>query len=304
VTEIDDRDYRRTAIRVLKSLGREAAAVTPGPGGGANGSAVLGLGDSRTLSVPSAQLKRMAAEDLLQRDGGGGDGDCRRRVKATEAGLNWLRRALAAGPEDGFQAQHQERVSKTFADGAGRSASVTVNLAESPLAWLSRRRARDGNALLEPEQIAAGERLRADFSRAQMSPRVTANWEARAGGRGSGGGGRSPGLIDLTDAALDARQRVHRALDDVGPELGSVLLDVCCFLKGLEVTERDHGWPARTGKVVLKIALDRLAGHYGLRARPGRRRSGVLEHWGADDFRPRADGDAPSAAPPAAPPEV
>ncbi|MBS9478807.1 DUF6456 domain-containing protein [Ancylobacter radicis] len=141
----------------------------------------------------------------------------------------------------------------------GVIAEVEVDLDESPLGWLARRRGRDGRAFIAPVQLLAGERLRADFTRAQMSPRLTADWSATARrGRGS-----SPGMI-FSEAALAARERVARAIEAAGPEFSGLLLDVCCFLKGLEEVERERGWPARTGKIVLALGLDRLARHYGL----------------------------------------
>ena len=82
-----------------------------------------------------------------------------------------------------------------------------------------------------------------------------------------------------------------RALADVGPELAGVLIDICCELKGLEDAEKIHGWPKRAGKVVLQIALDRLARHYGLEV-PGRghaRRRKGIRHWGSEDYRPTLD---------------
>jgi len=81
-----------------------------------------------------------------------------------------------------------------------------------------------------------------------------------------------------------------RALMAVGPELSGILVDICCELKGLEEAEKENGWPQRAGKVVLQIALTRLARHYGLIAdgapRPTRR---GLRHWGSDDYRPTID---------------
>jgi hypothetical protein len=162
------------------------------------------------------------------------------------------------------------------------------NASESPLGWLSTRRDRDGRPLISPEQLAAGERLRVDFTFAQMSPRVTACWSPTAA---TGAGRRSaPGAgVDIQDSVVAAGERVRLALKAVGPELAGVLLDVCCHLKGLEDAERAQGWPQRSGKVVLGLALTRLARHYGLtgagRGGPAGR-AAPIRHWGSDDFRP------------------
>ena len=56
--------------------------------------------------------------------------------------------------------------------------------------------------------------------------------------------------------------RVGAALRNLGPGLGDVALRVCCFLEGLETAEKRMGWSARSGKVVLRIALQRLKRHY------------------------------------------
>lgn len=76
----------------------------------------------------------------------------------------------------------------------------------------------------------------------------------------------------------------------VGPEI-SALVDICCELKGLEKAEKENGWPQRAGKVVLQVALTRLAKHYGLIAEEPVRRGRALRHWSDADYRPRIDGD-------------
>ncbi len=141
-------------------------------------------------------------------------------------------------------------------------ATVTVDDAESPLAWLARRRGRDGRALIEAHQLQAGERLRADFTRAHLMPRTTANWSSPISSGRRGG----EGAASATDTMVAARQRVHPRSTRVGPEFAGLLLDICCFLKGLADIERERAWPARSGKVVLQLALDRLARHYGYAA--------------------------------------
>ncbi len=148
------------------------------------------------------------------------------------------------------------------------------NPAESPLAWLARRQGKDGRTMVDAAQLQAGERLRADFTRANLTPRVTSRW-----GEVSGAG--TPEAF--TDMVLAAKLRVSRALTAVGPELSGVLLDVCCFLKGLETVERERGWPARTAKVVLCLALDRLAAHYGLSAAATGRNRAPTRAWQAPE---------------------
>ena len=177
----------------------------------------------------------------------------KRMIDAEEAGR--LGMAEAATP---FGDQHREWGERDVAgeDGPRR---IRYNLAESPVAVLGRRREKDGRIFLEPDLIEAAERLREDFELAQMGPRVAQNWERfltgsdRDGFRSDSGGAEGPRA---------ARDRVAVALRDLGPGLGDVALRVCCFLEGIEAAERRMGWAARSGKIVLRIALQRLRRHY------------------------------------------
>jgi len=128
--------------------------------------------------------------------------------------------------------------------------SVTVNLAESPLGWLKAR------GLVDARQYEAGERLRGDWTIAGLGPRVTMRWDAGARSTGDG--------LDPTLAQIAARRRMEAALDAVGPGLRDVLWRIVCAGEGMETAERALGWPARAGRVVLTLALDRLADFYRL----------------------------------------
>ena len=128
--------------------------------------------------------------------------------------------------------------------------SVTVNLAESPLGWLKAR------GLVDARQYEAGERLRGDWTIAGLGPRVTMRWDAGARSTGDG--------LDPALAQTAAKRRAEAALDAVGPGLQDVLWRIVCAGEGIETAERALGWPARTGRVVLTLALDRLADFYGL----------------------------------------
>ena len=200
-----------------------------------------------------ADTELLVAHDLAHRGPGG--------LVITAAGRARLARAAAqVGSIDPFRAQHLS-VARRLVPTPEGCADVVVDDAESPLAWLARRKGRNGAPLIEAVQLQAGERLRGDFTRAQLTPRVTSSWDASlAHGRRGGGGGHA----SFADTVVASRERVSRALDAVGPEFSGLLLDVCCFLKGLEDVERERRWPARSAKVVVQLGLDRLARHYGL----------------------------------------
>lgn len=186
----------------------------------------------------------------------------------TSAGRAALKRMIEAedqrrmpGMNEGsavFGAQHREWAERDVREEGG-ARRIRFNAAESPVAVLARRRDKDGKVFLEPELVNAAERLREDFELAQMGPRVAQNWDRfmtgadRGGYRADAGGGRGPAV---------ARERVATALRDLGPGLGDMVLRCCCFLEGLEVAEKRMGWSARSGKIVLRIALQRLRAHY------------------------------------------
>jgi hypothetical protein len=172
----------------------------------------------------------------------------------TEAGGAMARR-LQAG-DDQFGAQHRELVSQVRADDK-TAPPVMVNLKENPLLWLHRRHGRHEKPLIDDAAFAAGERFRAEFQRAGMEQRVTIDW-SRMGAATEGGRGVEP-----SETMVAARARVRRALDAVGPDFAGPLVDLICFHKGLEQLEREHDWPARSGKVVIRFALAALARHYG-----------------------------------------
>jgi hypothetical protein len=218
--------------------------------------------------------------DWLKRDG--------QDLLLSEAGRAWLRRG-EDGP-DPFRQQHQIRaIGLREVEGVRRQ--VMVNEAESPLGWLRRRKDRTGRPLISDAQYEAGERLRADYWFARLSPRVTSNWSAPAPSARTRRAASSD-AVSVRDGVIAAKERFARALKAVGPELSGVLIDVCCELKGLEEAEKSEGWPQRAGKVVLQIALTRLARHYGLNIgderAAGRGRSHI-RHWGSDDYRPTLD---------------
>lgn len=131
---------------------------------------------------------------------------------------------------------------------------VAVNVRESPLNWLHAR------GMVSDGQLRAGERLRADYERAGLAARVTMRWDAPPASARRGGAR----AVDAAHGRIDARERFHKAIAAVGPGLADICWRVICAGEPMSEAERSLGWPARSGRVVLTLALDRLAEFYGV----------------------------------------
>ncbi|HUO88122.1 MAG TPA: DUF6456 domain-containing protein [Rhizomicrobium sp.] len=178
------------------------------------------------------------------------------RYVLSEAGAGWYRRLMAV--ENPFLEQHQLRNQRLVTDANGVEQLVTINEAESPLSRMRKRKQ------IDAAQFEAGEKLRRDFTLAQLMPRLGVDLTAPVvlGRRGK------TAERMLSETVIAAKQRFARAMRAAGPGLSDLLFDICCHLRGLEEAERAKGWPHRSARVVLAIALDRLVEHYGLRV-PG-----------------------------------
>lgn len=170
----------------------------------------------------------------------------------SDAGLCWLKRVE---DETGspFLEQHRLTSRRLIVDPQGIEREVEINDAESPIAWLRHRK------LIDAMQHEAGQRLRRDYTLAQLQPRLGVDLEAPVV---LGGDGIKS--TDLSETVVAAKQRFSHAMKAVGPGLSDLLFDVCCHLTRLEGLEQRYGWPQRSAKVVLQIALNRLGEHYGL----------------------------------------
>lgn len=276
----DSPALNREAIRVLRRLcetgavlavaeNMDKAVVVRDDGTGSN---------TRTAVVEAGVAQAMALKEWITCPNPGRIS----RYYISAAGRTALSRLLAeqenkvrAQRESGF-AEAQAGFSTHAGDwdeseGQGaetdRPRRVRYNMAESPLVALARRRDRDGQPFLSDTLVRAGERLREDFELAQMGPRVGQNWERFLTG---GGRGDFQPDSDVGRGPAAARERVARALADLGPGLADVTLRCCCFLEGLEQAEKRLGWSARSGKIVLRIALQRLKRHYESQTAPDR----------------------------------
>lgn len=157
---------------------------------------------------------------------------------------------------------------------------------KSALDWLRERRQKDGRQMISEIEYRAGDRIRKDFWRARMTPSVTTNYRSALGGRSSSFGGDR--ALDLQQTALDARERVRSALEAVGNDCANLLIDICCLDKKLTDVELRAGWPKRSGKVILQLALRQLARHYDMVREPSFAYdpNGGIRHWGSENYRP------------------
>ena len=267
---LSEDEVRREAKRYLRRLSEPGAFLLIAQGTEKAGIFCSANDFKRPIAMPQVGV----AAEFLRRDWikAKSRGAASVRYRITDAGRAFLRRTLTeeqrapgmAEAPSPFKAQHQEMGEKLFADKlTGQEQSVQVNLGESPIGWLARRKGPDGKPFLTIEEVDAAERLRSDFEAAQIGPSVAQDWRKFLTPGDRLAGTPVPGMPG--DGAMMARDRVMKALSELGPGLADVAFRTCCFLEGLETCERRLGWSARSAKVVLKLALQRLADHYGLK---------------------------------------
>jgi hypothetical protein len=204
-------------------------------------------------AVNAARVAAPIVREFLRRDWLRARGTEPESYALSDVGLGWFVRVHER--DDPFAAQHRIAGTRRVCEGDGMECSVAVNEAESPAARYF------AHGAIDALQFAAAEKLRRDFTLAQLMPRLAADWSAPAAS-----GKRGAQLADnLSDTVLAAKQRFTNAMRAMGPGLSDLLFDVCCYLNGLESVETAQGWPRRSAKIVLQLALDRLAAHYGLR---------------------------------------
>lgn len=216
---------------------------------------------TRTAVVSRAHAQAFALKDWIS---------CKRsgRVtsyRVTQSGRMALNKMLAEDENRKRQSHGFEDVATPFVSQSEERAALDrgerarFSSVESPLSMLGRRRDKTGKPFLEAPLVQAGERFREDFELSQLGRRLAQRWDQFQM--------TEDRLAFMAQDELDggcklARERVMSAIDDLGPGLSDIIIRCCCFLEGLETAEKRMGWSARSGKVVLRIALQRLSRHY------------------------------------------
>lgn len=178
------------------------------------------------------------------------------RYRITATGRAELTRQLAEDAETASALVETDR--SVERDNPAPSKRMRFSTQENPVAVLARRKGRDGAPFLATDLVAASERLREDFELSQIGPAVTQDW-GRFLTAGTSGG--AAGGSDSSRPAA-AQKRLRAALDALGEGLSEVALRCCCYQEGMVTLEKRLDWPARSGKVVLRIALMKLREHY------------------------------------------
>jgi Domain of unknown function (DUF6456) len=219
-----------------------------------DGSLIARTGGRTCARLNAQEAKAACAEGLFDP----GKDNC---LQLNAQSATWLNRyqAETASSENIFAAQHRSMQIVSLIDADGTLHSAQKNINESPLAWLCKP---TGNPYLNPAEFAASERLRMDYNASSLSQKLCADWSKPA--RGKTASGPRNTVLDAADAALAAKDRFMEALAVLGPGLNDVVFNLCIRETGMEHIECTNHWPKRSGKIILKLALDRLARHYGL----------------------------------------
>lgn len=174
----------------------------------------------------------------------------------TEAGRAQARRLLAP-PGEAYAAQHGPVVERDVVDRAGELRSARGYEPSRVLRRLAALRDAEGQPWLEHAELLAASRLRSHWEASQAGLVRGSDWTAPPNAKGA------RGASSAQEAALAARCDAQRAFADalahLAAPLRGVVESVCLKEEGLEEIERAQAWPARSGKLALKLGLAQLA---------------------------------------------
>lgn len=264
-------EYQRLGVKLLRTLAEPGAYLKR------EGDKLQLIRFKGKVSMSAGSMPSGVLAPLLQ----AGQVACERGGKFAITAIGRAALLRFEAGEDGFADQHR-RIIERDVDVAGETSRVRVNLNEDPIERLARLVNGEGEALIGPSAIEAGERLRQDLTRAHAVPPQSANWSRLVVDSTP----RRDGLT-LSEAALEARRRVDAAMRAVGPDFSGPLIDLCGFSKGFVEIEDAHALPRRSGKVILAFALRALARHYGLADRAEGKARAPMRQWGTEDYRPK-----------------
>ncbi|HYD89171.1 MAG TPA: DUF6456 domain-containing protein [Vitreimonas sp.] len=174
----------------------------------------------------------------------------------SEAGKARVARSLAR-EDEAYLIQHAPIEPRTVIDRDGDERKVRGVRRGDVLRRLAALRDAQDLPWLSEAELEAARRLRADWDASQAGLVRGSDWSAPP--MGAGARGVSNAQERAMAARCDARRRVGEALDALAAPLRRVVERVCLHEDGLEALERAEGWPARSGKLVLKIGLAQMA---------------------------------------------
>lgn len=239
----------RHVERALARMSATGALLTPERGGARY--ALYPNNDRRRRP-----LARLSADEARALEANGALTRVGKAYALSEAGRARATRD-AAIPSEAFAAQHRPVIDRTVVEADGRTRGVRGHDADATLRRLAALRDGNGDAWLDSAEIAAAARLRRDWEMGERGLVRGSDWSAPP--NGAGARAASNRAESAAGAYCDARQRVSEALACLALPLRRVVERVCLREEGLEAMERGEGWPARSGKIALKLALAQLA---------------------------------------------
>lgn len=240
----------RSVARALERLAASDCVLAPERNGAFG---VFASGDRRrrpVVRLSGAEVRELASSGAIQAADQGA-------YVLSAAGYALATRTRSA-PTEAYAAQHRPVIDRAVMDDEGDVHHVRGHDADRLLRRLSSLRDGLGRCWLDRIELMAAARLKADWERSEIGMVRGSDWSAAP----KGSTARSGGVDGAMAAHCDARRRVTEALAKLAPPLRVVVERVCCREEGLEALERAEAWPARSGKLALKLALAQLAADY------------------------------------------